>query len=306
VNRVQTIHNEVEFRTAVYDRLRIPVEAEEGTGGTSSNSNTRPGPGHMPCVSTIKNLIRPFDLSCAPLVRVGIIETGEEKYLLVVDIHHIVSDGISLDILERDFRALYEGEELPPLRLQYKDFAQWQNNKKVKESVKKQEQYWLSRFEDRVPVLDIPTDFPRPQVQDFSGSIAGFEIAGKEIDTLKQIAQHRDATLFMVLVAAYTIFLSKITRQEDIVVGTAAAGRRHADLEQIIGMFVNTLPLRNHPAEDKSVAEFLDSVKERTLQAFENQDYPFEDLVERLRRKQGYQPQSPLRYHVCSQPFRSK
>jgi amino acid adenylation domain-containing protein len=278
---VQKMHSEVEFRTAVYDLTRIPVEAEEGTDGTSST--IYPGFCAVRCADTIKNFIRPFDLSRAPLVRAGIIETVEKKYLLLVDIHHIVSDGISLDILERDFKALYEGEESPPLRLQYRDYVQWQNNKKVKESVKKQEQYWLSQFEDRIPVLDLPTDFPRPQVQDFSGSIAGFKIAEKEIDTLKHTAQHQDATLFMVLLAVYTIFLSKISRQEDIVVGTAAAGRRHADLEQIIGMFVNTLPLRNHPKADKSFTEFLDSVKERTLHAFENQDYPFEDLVERLR-----------------------
>jgi len=254
---VQRIHKHVEF--AIEDHPR--VESAE---------------------SIAPRFVRPFDLSRAPLLRVGLIETGDKKYLLTVDIHHIVSDGISLDLLERDFAALYDGEELAPLKLQYKDFSQWQSGEKVKEAIKEQEQYWIGLFEDRVPVLDIPTDFPRPRVQDFSGNTVGFEIAGQEINALREIARDRGATVFMVLLAVYNVFLSKISRQDDVVVGTAAAGRKHADLERIIGMFVNTLALRNHPKDDKSFTQFLESVKDSTLQAFENQDYPFEDLVEQL------------------------
>ncbi|MCP5107505.1 MAG: AMP-binding protein, partial [bacterium] len=228
-----------------------------------------------------KPVITAFDLSQAPLMRVGVLK-GEEDYFLTVDMHHIISDGISHGILICDFRTLLEGQKLAPLRIQYKDFAEWQNSRKELERIKQQEGFWLRQFEGEIPVLNIPIDYPRPVIQSFEGDVVDSEITGGDTAALKTIALRENATLFMVLMAAYNVTLSRLSGQEDIVIGTPVAGRRHADLDSIIGMFVNTLALRNFPNGEKSFNEFLAEIKERTVNAFENQEYPFEELVERV------------------------
>jgi tyrocidine synthetase-3 len=228
------------------------------------------------------SFIRPFDLSRAPLFRVGLLEQEEQKNILIVDMHHIISDGMSIGILVKEFTELYAGKEPPALRLQYKDYSEWHNRQALEETVKQQEAYWLKEFSGEIPVLDLPTDYPRPLVQDFAGRSVQFEIDQEETNALKSLANEQGVTLFMLLLSVYTIFLSRVSGQEDIVVGTPAAGRRHADLQHIIGMFVNTLVLQNFPGGEKSFTQLVKEVKEHTLNAFENQDYPFEDLVEHL------------------------
>jgi non-ribosomal peptide synthetase component F len=151
-------------------------------------------------------------------------------------------------------------------------------------TIKEQEKYWLTRFQGEIPVLNLPTDYSRPGVRSFEGGDVGFQLGPEETNALYEMASSQEATLFMVLLAVFNILLSKICNQEDIVVGTPAAGRRHADLEGIIGMFVNMLALRNCPGKEKTFSDFLKEVKENTLAAFENQDYPFEDLVEKVAR----------------------
>jgi amino acid adenylation domain-containing protein len=229
----------------------------------------------------MQDFVKPFDLSRAPLLRVRLIKTGESSSILMVDVHHIISDGLSQQILNKEFIALYLERELPPLRLQYKDYARWQNKEWVKEIISKQEQYWLKELEGEIPVLNLPTDYSRPVVQSFEGSTLNFEINEKETRALNEMARREGVTLFMLLLSLYHIFLSKLTNQEDIVVGTPTAGRRHADLQSIIGMFVNTLALRNRTFGEERFTDFLSEVKEKTLQAFENQEYQFEDLVEK-------------------------
>jgi amino acid adenylation domain-containing protein/FkbM family methyltransferase len=231
----------------------------------------------------IQDFVRPFDLSRAPLLRVGLMKI-EETHILMVDMHHIITDGYSQKIFTHDFTGLYKGNELPELRLQYKDYSAWQNrlSGKEKQSLKKQEEYWVREFgvQSEIPVLNLPTDYPRPLIQSFEGAIANFEIDIMETRLLKTLALDEQGTLYMVLLAIYEIFLSKISSQEDIVIGTPVAGRRHEDIESVIGMFVNTLALRNYPSSSKTFKKFLKEVKGRTLEAFENQDYPFEDLVD--------------------------
>ncbi|HLP62553.1 MAG TPA: condensation domain-containing protein, partial [Candidatus Deferrimicrobium sp.] len=230
----------------------------------------------------IRHFIRAFDLSKAPLLRVGFLKQEEDKYLLMVDMHHIISDGMSLGIFVREFMALYVDKDLPALGLQYKDYAQWQQSEGVREILKSQEQYWLEQFETEIPVLNLPTDFVRPKVQSFEGRSIACEIGPGETMELKKLALEQNTTLYMVLLAVFGIFLAKLSGQEDIVMGTPTAGRRHVELESIIGMFVNTLALRHFPQGEKSFAQFLGEVTGRTLAAFENQDYPFEDLVEKV------------------------
>ncbi len=246
--------------------------------------------------------IRPFDLSHVPLFRVGLIELpdevdnpntlgadypqlqtqegiSEDRHILMFDMHHIVSDGISIGLFTKEFMALYAGEELPPLRLHYKDYSLWQRSEKVRESIKEQEEYWLKQFSGEIPVLYLPTDYPRPEVQSFAGSTVNFEVGKIETAALNKIAHEQGATLYMIMLAIFNILLTKISAQENIVIGTVIAGRMHMDLERIIGMFVNTLALRNYPLGHQTFNEFAAEVKERALKSFENQEYQFEDLV---------------------------
>ncbi|UCH93005.1 MAG: non-ribosomal peptide synthetase, partial [Candidatus Aminicenantes bacterium] len=221
--------------------------------------------------------VRPFDLSQPPLLRVGLKKTGNKNHLLLVDMHHIIADGVSQDILAKDFASLYANDPLPPLRLRYKDICQWQNSEREKQNLEQQEAYWLKVFDGEIPVLDIPTDYTRPKIQDFEGNTLHFEISRQCTHRLKSMVLEENVTAYMVLLSVYNILLSRLSGQEDIVVGTAVAGRRHPDLEKIIGMFVNTLPLRNYPNSAMTFNEFLADVKKRTLEAFENQVYPFEE-----------------------------
>ncbi|MGD2087797.1 MAG: amino acid adenylation domain-containing protein [Candidatus Aminicenantes bacterium] len=230
----------------------------------------------------INHFIRPFDLSQGPLLRVGLIKTGENRHILTADMHHIISDGTSMGIFVKEFIALYAGEQLSPLEIRYTDYSEWQNRQKATAAVKKQEAYWLKVFDGEIPVLNLPTDYARPPMQSFEGRTVSFEVDREETWALKELAKAEESTLYMVLLALFYVFLVKLTGQEDIVVGTPEAGRKHPDTQHLIGMLVNTLALRNFPIEQKTFKEFLGEVRTRTLEAFENLDYQFEDLVDQV------------------------
>jgi tyrocidine synthetase-3 len=262
---LQHVHHQVEFDIDYYDNSKVEVKdaAEEKE-------------------QIIREFIRPFDLSNPPLLRIGLLKAAEKEHILMIDMHHIISDGVSHTILVKDFIQLYEGVEQPALKLHYKDFTLWQNKLINSGEMKKQEQYWLKEFAGDIPLLNLPTDYERQEMQGFAGGSIQFEISSSETNVLRDFSKNESATLFMILMAIYNVLLSKLSGQEDIIVGLGTAGRRHADLEKIIGMFVNTLALRNYPTEEKSFKDFIREVKNRTLQAFENQDYLFEDLVEKV------------------------
>ncbi|WP_113970949.1 non-ribosomal peptide synthetase [Rossellomorea aquimaris] len=230
----------------------------------------------------IKSFIRPFQLDKAPLFRVKLLKLAEEKHLFLFDMHHIISDGISMNIFIKEFSDLYTGKELSTLKLQYKDFSEWQNEMLASGSFKDQEEYWRGEFSDTVPVLELPTDFPRPKQKSNKGKRLTLEVGEELTDDLKKLAADTGCTLYMTLLAAYNVLLHKYTGQDDIVVGTPVVGRSHPDLQETIGMFVNTLPLRNKPQKEKTFNDFLKEVKENSLKAFENQDYPFEKIVDIL------------------------
>ncbi|MCP4154056.1 MAG: amino acid adenylation domain-containing protein, partial [bacterium] len=250
----------------------------------------------------ITAFIRPFQLSKAPLIRVGIIKIKDAplspaarpdnkaahdgprhgSYFVMVDMHHIISDGTSIGVVICEFIALYEGKELPELRLQYKDYALWQQGVFNQETIRNQMEFWKVQFPGEIPVLEMPLDYSRPPEQSFDGENYTFSIDENLTRRLKKLANSREATLYMTLLAIYNIMLARYTGQEDIVVGTPVAGRPHPNLENITGMFVNTLALRNYPASRKSYIQFLEELKDRALRSFENQDYPFEELVDVL------------------------
>ncbi|UCH93645.1 MAG: amino acid adenylation domain-containing protein, partial [Candidatus Aminicenantes bacterium] len=264
---VQWIHEfaAVEFRIEYYDLYR--------THGTRELA---------PLFKPVKDFIRPFELSRAPLLRVGLMELEETRFLLVVDMHHIITDAVSRLVFERDFLALCAGRKLAPVKLQYRDYSQWQNHPGQKISLKKQEQYWSSWFAGEIPILNMPTDYPRPPIQRFQGSEIYFEINRELTAKIRTVTTAMDVTMYMVLLAAYHILLSKYTGQDIILVGSPASCRTNADLHQIIGLFANILVMKNMPNRDKSFPQFLAEVKQHALQAFENQDYQFNDLVEKL------------------------
>ncbi|MGD2088699.1 MAG: condensation domain-containing protein [Candidatus Aminicenantes bacterium] len=232
--------------------------------------------------TSLRNFIRPFDLSQPPLLRVGLIKIEEERHVLVMDMHHVITDGNSMGVLVKELMTLYEGKELPAQRIQYKDFTCWQNRWIKSGKMKAQEAYWLKQFETEIPVVNLPTDYPRSAEQSFEGDHILFTLDKEETSGLNKLVLEQEATLFMVLLAQFNILISKLVGREEILTGTITAGRTHGDLEPVIGMFVNILTLKSSPRGEKKFAGFLKEIKETALQAFDNQDYPFEMLVEKL------------------------
>ncbi|KAA6451957.1 non-ribosomal peptide synthetase/type I polyketide synthase [Bacillus swezeyi] len=230
----------------------------------------------------VLHFIKAFDLTKPPLMRVGLIEIEPVKHVLLVDMHHIISDGVSMNILMKDLSQFYEGNEPEPLSIQYKDYAVWQQTEVQRRNIKNQEAYWLNQFHDDIPALDMPTDYERPSIRNYEGESFEFLIPTQLNQRLSQMEESTGATLYMILLAAYTILLSKYSGQEDIVVGTPTAGRAHMDVEPVVGMFVNTLVIRNHPAGRKTFDAYLNEVKENMLNAYQNQDYPLEELIQHL------------------------
>ncbi|WP_143328992.1 non-ribosomal peptide synthetase, partial [Clostridium puniceum] len=228
------------------------------------------------------NFIRPFDLTKAPLMRAELIKCEAQKYIFMIDFHHIIVDGVSTSILMDEFVKLYQGEKLSEPILQYKDYAEWQNTLEEKGIIKEQEEYWMNRFKGEIPVLNIQTDYERPNVQSYEGDRINFTLDKATADKLNNIAKETGATLYTVLLSAYNILLSKYSGQEDIIVGTVQAGRPQTELENVVGMFVNTVALRNYPKGDKTFKEFLEEVKNNTLRDFENTEYQFESFLDRL------------------------
>jgi amino acid adenylation domain-containing protein len=259
---VQIVHDKIEFEIREFQLKNEPAEEETK--------------------KIINDFVRPFDLSKAPLLRVGLIRLTGKEHLLLYDMHHIISDGTSMGILIDDFAAAYPGKQLPPLGIQYKDFSVWQNKLIEKGKIKQQEDYWLNIYPDEIPRLDLPLDHTRPQVFSFKGNNYAFKLGKEETTRFKQCSSEIGATLFMNLLASLNILLHKYSRQEDIIVGCSIFGRPHPDLEKIIGMFVNELAIRNFPTEEKTYREFIEEVKVNSLKAFENQDYQFEELIDRL------------------------
>jgi fengycin family lipopeptide synthetase D len=257
---VQKIHDQVEF------------EIEYHEAGREAQSAGR-------MASTVKNFVRPYDLSRAPLLRVGLITLDRREHLLIVDIHHIISDGASIGLLVKDFMALYGGGILPALKLQYKDFSVWQNGLLTSGGMQAAEEYWLSCLSGELPVLDLPTDYPRPAVQHFEGDTIGFTVGNRLYQKITGLIKSTGTTLYMVLLAVYNVLLARYTGQEDIVTGITTAARHHADQENIIGLLLETLAVRNYPIRGKTFGKFLAEVKARTLKDFEHQVYPFRELI---------------------------
>ncbi|MBU8567942.1 amino acid adenylation domain-containing protein [Virgibacillus pantothenticus] len=230
----------------------------------------------------VDEFIKPFDLTLAPLIRMRVVQLEISKYVLLIDMHHIISDGQSSLLIIDEMVSFYNGLELNELTIQYKDYVHWQGEMITSGGLAKQENYWLECFKDDAPVLNLPTDFERSTTQEYKGKKVVYEINQDLYSKLKEISDLHNVTLYMILLSAYYTLLYKYTNQNDITVGSSVSGRTHPELEKVIGMFVNTLVLRNKPEGDHTFLDFMMEVKQNTLRALENQDYPLENLVEKL------------------------
>jgi amino acid adenylation domain-containing protein len=232
---------------------------------------------------------RPFDLAAGPLLRPLLLRLDDEASLLLLTVHHIVADGWSLGVLLRDLGAAYgarlrgEAPGWTALPVQYGDFAVWQRDWLRGEALERQLAWWRERLAGLPPVLDLPTDRPRPAVRSGRGGREAVLLPAALLDDLTRLARRRGATLFMVLLAAFQALLARVTGQDDVPVGSPIANRNRRETEELIGFFVNTLVLRTDLADDPAFADLLDRVRETTLGAYDHQDVPFERLVEELK-----------------------
>ncbi len=231
--------------------------------------------------AVIRQFIRPFVLDQPPLFRVGWAELPGNEYLLMTDMHHIIADGISQGVLVKDFIALYNEQELPPLKLQHKDIAVWQD--KHPERWQSQRQFWFNEFADFPEPLALPTDFERPKVKTFEGGSVSFELSIQQSQALRRLTKQEGVTMYVLVLGIFYTWLHKLSGQDDIVVGSPIAGREHPDFEGIIGMFVNTIPIRSTISSDLSFIDFLSGLEKKVLACLENQTYPYEDLVNDLK-----------------------
>jgi amino acid adenylation domain-containing protein len=253
------------------DLSQLPVEEREQEAARLAGEEAR----------------EPFDLSRGPLLRARLLRLAADEHVLLVTMHHIVSDGWSRGVLIREVSALYEaycaGAEspLPELEIQYADFAMWQRQWLSGPVLEEQLSYWREQLRD-LSTLELPTDRVRPAVQSYRGATVGFSLGREETAALKELSRREGATLFMVLLAAFQVLLSRYSGQSDVVIGTPIANRSHSGTEDLIGFFVNTLALRINLDRQASFQQLVKHVREVCLEAYAYQDVPFEKLVEEL------------------------
>ena len=234
---------------------------------------------------------RTFDLARGPLWRAVLLRLAPDEHVLLLTLHHVISDGWSMTVLWRELDALYgaalsgETPPLPPLPIQYADFAAWQRRWLSGEELERQLGYWRRRLEGLPPVLELPLDRPRPAVQTSRGGEVATSLPADLTAAVRRLAGERGASLFMVLLAAFQAVLGRLSGQRDLAVGTAIANRNRLEIEGLIGFFVNTLVLRGDLGGDPSFGELLARTRESTLDAYAHQDLPFEKLVGELVRR---------------------
>ncbi|MEM9922120.1 MAG: condensation domain-containing protein, partial [Bacteroidota bacterium] len=229
------------------------------------------------------DFVRPFNLERGPLLRAAIVTLPDGTHHLMIDMHHIITDGLSYNIMLRDFMSLYRGQPLPQLRLQYRDFAEWQQGEAQQKEMARQKEFWRSEFSDLPPVLDLPQDHERPQVKTYAGDTFERQLDEALYAQLKSLARRSGSTMYTVLLSAFQIMLSRLGRQRDFVVGTPVAGRQHADLEHMIGFFVNTIPIRMSLDGDLTYLDFLKKLQPKVVDCFANQLFQYEEMVDELK-----------------------
>ena len=244
---------------------------------------------------------KPFNLSTDSLLRVNLLKLAEHSHVLQITVHHIIADVWSIGIFIQELTALYKAfcqgklSPLPELPIQYADFSEWQRQWLSGKVLESQLNYWKQQLAGAPPLLELPTDRPRPPVQTFRGSSERFQFNASLTEQIRSLSQQSGATLFMTLLAAFALLLSRYSHQKDIIVGSSIANRNRQDIETLIGFFVNTLVLRIDLQSNPTFWELLQQVRQTTLDAYDQQDLPFEQLVEAL------QPKRSLSHHPLFQ-----
>jgi len=232
-----------------------------------------------------------FDLRQVPLLRVKLLKLPSDsapRHLCIVNMHHIIGDGVSVEVLFKEIISLYRDatenrpDSLQPLKVHYKDYVFWQAALLESEEGQQHKNYWLQQFSDELPVLDLPTDFPRPAVQTQHGDMIKFFLNAELTQALRELNKQQGVSMFMMVVSLVDLMLYLYTQQEDIIVGSPVAGHNHPDLEQQIGFYVNTLALRTRFSGSDNFVDLLAKVKQVATDAYSHQDYPFDKLVEEL------------------------
>ncbi|MCP3062578.1 non-ribosomal peptide synthase/polyketide synthase [Myxococcus sp. K38C18041901] len=269
---IQVVHPHEPSRLEVLDLSALEPTAREAEARRAATEETQ----------------RPFNLADRSLLRVRLLKLGAEDHVLLMSMHHIVSDGWSMGLLVNELATAYSAFSkglpltLPELPLQYVDYSAWQRGWLKGDVLDKQVAWWSKHLTGAPPALELPSDFPRPPVSSFRGDMVGFTMPRELQDAVQTLARREGATTFMVLLAAFQTMLSRYSGQDDISIGSPIAGRRHSDLEKLIGFFANTLVLRTQLSEHLTFRELLGRVRETTLDAYAHQDVPFEKLVEEL------------------------
>lgn len=230
----------------------------------------------------ISRFVRPFDTGSAPLLRMELVKLSESLHMLLFDAHHLIFDGASIGIFMSETAQLYSGAVLPEPKLQYQDFAVWQEGAFTADRLAKLESYWLNEFSGELPVLELPTDRPRNGPLSGRGETLHLTIEGETVGKVNRLSVETGSSLYMILLTGLNILLYKYTGQEDIIVGSLSAGRGAAQWSDIPGMFVQTLPMRNFPQGNKTASVFLREVKERSLQAVAHEEFPADRLEQLL------------------------
>ncbi|HEU4558808.1 MAG TPA: condensation domain-containing protein, partial [Longimicrobium sp.] len=256
--------------------------------------------------------VAPFDLERGPLIRGLLIRLADDDHVLLITMHHIVSDGWSMGVFTRELSALYDAfregrpDPLPALPIQYADYAVWQRNWINGEVLKAQAEYWKETLAGAPALLELPTDRPRPARQDFSGGDHWIELDAELSAGVKALSQRHGVTLYMTFLAAWAVVLSRLSGQDHVVIGTPVAGRGRREIEGLIGFFVNTLAIRVDLSGGPTVAELLRRVKARALEAQQHQDIPFEQVVELLQpvRSLAHTPLFQVMFNWLNMPER--
>ena len=240
----------------------------------------------------------PFDLATGPIWRVNLYLLSPTALVLLVNMHHIVADAWSMEVVMNEFQILYkafsnnEPDPLEPLPIQYADYAVWLRNWLKGERLQQQQEYWRKRLKGHPPLLELPTDHPRPAVQDFSGTMQLVSLPKELSDRLDAFSKQEGVTMFMTLMAAFNVLLARLSGQEDIAVGSPIANRERLEIERLVGYFSNTFVLRTHVPADTGFRNLLAEVSRYTREAYDHQDLPFEHLVDVLatERSLSYSP----------------
>jgi len=233
----------------------------------------------------LESFIRAFNLEEPCLMRAELIKIDAEKYLFMLDFHHIISDGGSFKILFEELSSLYQGEELPTPEIRYRDYCEYENSEVYRKIIAKQKNFWFRELGSEIPELILPTDYLRKDSLNFNGASIEFHFDSVMSKKINYFVLAHNTTKFVFFLATFNILLLKLSNQQDIIVGTPVARRSSQNVESIFGHFLNVLPLRNYPTNNKTFEEFFIDVSENTVKAFENQDFSYKSMVESLNLK---------------------